>query len=102
MYDTCTHREIQTATAWGDEQITILYSPGALVGDKYVFVVDSANTPSTGALITFSNPTCEDGIQNGDESGVDCGGSCPACSAPGTLWNKAFTFGTAPQYFIEE
>ncbi len=28
-------------------------------------------------------PTCEDGIQNGDEAGVDCGGSsCPACPEP--------------------
>ncbi len=24
-------------------------------------------------------PTCTDGIQNGDETGVDCGGSCAAC-----------------------
>ncbi|MEL6862882.1 MAG: zinc-dependent metalloprotease [Bacteroidota bacterium] len=24
-------------------------------------------------------PTCTDGIQNGDETGVDCGGSCPPC-----------------------
>lgn len=24
-------------------------------------------------------PTCSDLIQNGDETGVDCGGSCPAC-----------------------
>ncbi len=24
-------------------------------------------------------PTCSDGIMNGDETGVDCGGSCPAC-----------------------
>jgi len=24
-------------------------------------------------------PTCTDGIQNGTETGVDCGGSCPAC-----------------------
>ena len=27
-----------------------------------------------------TTPTCNDGIQNGDETGVDCGGSdCPAC-----------------------
>ena len=27
-------------------------------------------------------PTCTDGIQNGDETGIDCGGSCPnACPA---------------------
>ncbi|TMU55451.1 hypothetical protein [Flagellimonas algicola] len=26
-------------------------------------------------------PTCDDGVQNGDEEGVDCGGSCPnACT----------------------
>ena len=24
-------------------------------------------------------PTCDDGIQNGDETGVDCGGSCEPC-----------------------
>lgn len=27
------------------------------------------------------DPTCSDGVQNGDETGVDCGGSCSACSA---------------------
>ena len=26
--------------------------------------------------------TCSDGIQNGDETGIDCGGSCQACVAP--------------------
>ena len=25
-------------------------------------------------------PTCSDGVQNGDETGVDCGGSCPPCA----------------------
>jgi len=30
-----------------------------------------------------SEPTCNDGIQNGYETGVDCGGSnCPSCSEP--------------------
>jgi peptidoglycan hydrolase-like protein with peptidoglycan-binding domain len=27
-------------------------------------------------------PTCTDGIQNGNETGVDCGGSCTACPVP--------------------
>ena len=32
---------------------------------------------------TPPDPTCDDGIQNGDEEGVDCGGSnCPACPEP--------------------
>lgn len=26
-----------------------------------------------------ATPTCTDGVQNGDETGVDCGGSCKAC-----------------------
>jgi hypothetical protein len=28
-------------------------------------------------------PTCDDGVQNGDETGVDCGGSCIACDTGG-------------------
>ncbi len=28
-----------------------------------------------------SQSTCSDGIQNGDESGLDCGGSCDSCEA---------------------
>ena len=28
-------------------------------------------------------PTCTDGIQNGDETGVDCGGSCAPCPCTG-------------------
>ncbi|MEZ4103586.1 MAG: hypothetical protein R3B55_03505 [Candidatus Paceibacterota bacterium] len=40
-------------------------------------------------------PTCFDRKQNGDESGIDCGGSClMACSAQSyqlvTLWSRAF------------
>ncbi|KAH8739746.1 gigantic extracellular protein [Cryptosporidium ryanae] len=32
--------------------------------------------PSERDLMRCSPPTCDDGIQNGDESGIDCGGSC--------------------------
>jgi hypothetical protein len=28
-----------------------------------------------------SDPTCTDGVKNGDETGVDCGGSCGVCGA---------------------
>ena len=28
-------------------------------------------------------PTCEDGIQNGNETGIDCGGDCPPCEPEG-------------------
>jgi hypothetical protein len=36
-----------------------------------------------------TGPTCSDGIQNGNETGVDCGGpdcpACPSCDTPGGL-----------------
>lgn len=28
------------------------------------------------------SPTCSDGLRNGSETGLDCGGSCPACGVP--------------------
>ena len=36
----------------------------------------SVNSPGTCSDI---DPTCDDGVQNGDETGVDCGGSCEPC-----------------------
>lgn len=30
-----------------------------------------------------TTPTCTDGVQNGNETGVDCGGSCPPCNTGG-------------------
>jgi hypothetical protein len=36
---------------------------------------------SPGTCQTGTCATCTDGIKNGNETGVDCGGSCPACPA---------------------
>ena len=53
----------------------------------------------SGFLIIYPSlnkpPTCSDGIQNGNETGVDCGGSCPlACTAQVDsifiLWSRVF------------
>jgi hypothetical protein len=33
-----------------------------------------------GGTLCDACPTCDDGIQNGDETGVDCGGTCDACA----------------------
>jgi len=30
---------------------------------------------------TCAQPSCNDGIKNGDESDVDCGGNCPSCAS---------------------
>ncbi|MCO6480426.1 MAG: T9SS type A sorting domain-containing protein [Phaeodactylibacter sp.] len=38
------------------------------------------SSESTNFCVSGSaGPSCSDGIQNGDETGVDCGGSCPPC-----------------------
>ena len=39
-------------------------------------------------------PTCDDGVQNGDEEGVDCGGSsCPPCNSGGVILASYFETG---------
>ena len=45
--------------------------------------------------IFYNPPSCDDGIQNGAEEGIDCGGSCTAfCTEPPKqlrdLWRRAF------------
>lgn len=43
-------------------------------------------------------PTCFDGIQNGNETGVDCGGSCAsACPCFGTQVTVSITFDNYPE-----
>lgn len=45
--------------------------------------------------IIYRAPTCGDGLKNGDETGIDCGGSCQnLCTSdaltPVVLWSKIF------------
>jgi len=42
-----------------------------------ILFAQCADDDDNGNVIEY--PTCEDGIQNGDEEGVDCGGNCPPC-----------------------
>lgn len=39
-------------------------------------------------------PTCNDGVQNGDETGIDCGGSCDPCNTGGSGQISASYFET--------
>jgi hypothetical protein len=60
-------------------------------GNGSYSINDGSTTLVSGATFTTSEttnfcvsggttgPTCTDGTQNGTETGVDCGGSCPAC-----------------------
>lgn len=45
--------------------------------------------------LIYHKPTCSDGVKNGDETGIDCGGSCQLiCTSdtltPVVLWSKIF------------
>lgn len=83
---------VDCAGAWG--------ACDCAVGRQYFFVTTPAR--GTGAACEFAPaesrdcedlsacpptttpappaPTCDDAEQNGDEHGIDCGGSCPACA----------------------
>lgn len=55
-------------------------------GITYYITISTWPTPNcTAFTLDISNPTptCFDGIQNGTETGVDCGGTCPPCGAGG-------------------
>jgi hypothetical protein len=39
-------------------------------------------------------PTCNDGIKNGNETGIDCGGTCPACPSNGNGLIDGYYFET--------
>ncbi|NME72031.1 di-heme oxidoredictase family protein [Flammeovirga aprica] len=71
-------REIASASAGSDYtiQLKISATNGQYISPQYTVTAvakgDSGNNPDP-------LPTCDDGIQNGDETGVDCGGSCEPC-----------------------
>jgi len=50
-----------------------------LLGVMAIFLVVACNGDSDAPI------TCSDGLLNGDEVGVDCGGSCPPCAVTTTV-----------------
>ena len=61
----------------------------------FVIANDAAGNSSSASnsvnVTTLAIPTCNDGIQNGDETGVDCGGSfCPVCPPSDTILNQGY------------
>jgi len=54
-------------------------------GDGVAITYPAAPAPfqlqysSATGLVSDAAPTCSDGVMNGDEAGVDCGGSCDPC-----------------------
>ncbi|MFT5167417.1 MAG: hypothetical protein ACI8P3_002654, partial [Saprospiraceae bacterium] len=54
---------------------------------------DETGVDCGGALCPACPPTCDDGIQNQGETGVDCGGPCPACPTGGEILGSYFESG---------
>lgn len=89
-----------TATSGTTRQIPNLSVTG---GITYYFVISSWPSPqSTNYTINITKisgctttATCSDGIQNQGETGIDCGGPCPACPT-GCLNTSSYGSATAP------
>lgn len=63
----------------------ILVAPATSANSRVIFDMGAA-----AGVVGIDNvslkevaPTCSDGVQNGDETGIDCGGSCAACAVTG-------------------
>jgi hypothetical protein len=60
--------------------------PGSQCNDGDPNTINDVITSGCVCIGTPTGPnTCTDGIQNGNETGIDCGGSCPPCQAPDAL-----------------
>ena len=63
----------------------LIYLGGSPVSAQVrIFSGEPPSDVCSGPLCDAPAPTCSDGVQNGDETGVDCGGSCDACPAAAT------------------
>jgi hypothetical protein len=78
---------------YSDDGCMNLFTAGQKSRMRAIFDVGGFRAPllnSVGCGGTPPAPTCTDGIQNGTETGIDCGGSCPpcqtvACNAPASI-----------------
>jgi len=65
---------------------SVTYIVSSLSTTQLELVIHSGSGPDTAwwrfTFVKNGAPTCNDGIQNGSETGVDCGGTCQACVVP--------------------
>jgi uncharacterized repeat protein (TIGR03806 family) len=74
-----------SVTTTGQHTINVWMREDGFVFDKLVLTTDASYTPtgSGPAETAQSTSSCTDGVKNGNEIGVDCGGSCAACPSCG-------------------
>ena len=63
-----------------DTQVTVTSATDMLTGSAVFQPIAGENTVINITLTPEGNATCSDRVQNGDEEGIDCGGSCPDCA----------------------
>ncbi len=61
---------------------SIINASGLVAGGTYYLQVDGYNGLQGDFCISIDEFTCDDGILNGNEVAIDCGGSCEPCPAP--------------------
>ena len=52
-----------------------------VIGETYVVVVESTAGDEGGFTLCVGDDPCSNGVQDGTETGVDCGGTCGPCAA---------------------
>lgn len=88
----------QNGVSIGTSATTSFNVTGLSAGTTYGFSVSASdaagNTSANSATLNVTAaaaPTCTDGIQNGDETGVDCGGSsCAPCQSSSVLLHEGY------------
>ena len=93
---------VQNYMDYSDDSCMNLYTEGQKSRMRALFDTGGARASllSSPACGGGNPPTCSDGIQNGDETGVDCGGSCPAC--PGGCTDNEVTMNITLDDYPEE
>ncbi len=69
----------------GQHTVNVWMREDGFLFDKLVLTTDANYTPSGNgpAETAQSTASCTDGVRNGSETGIDCGGSCAACATCG-------------------
>ena len=92
---------VQNYMDYSDDACMNLFTAGQNVRMRALFDTGGARASLLTSTACGSAPptaTCTDGIQNGQETGVDCGGpTCPACPCSGTNVTVSITFDNYPE-----
>ncbi len=70
------------SVVWKVNQEAVINAQNWLEGNKLeLYFIANGIESEVLNIIFYKQSTCYDGLMNGDEEGIDCGGSCVACSS---------------------